>query len=286
MLITLAIPLLHLHMGVNDYAPPELVSTQASNLLSEKWSQGTQLKLEVVVTNFDQAQTQTAAENFAKAVLTLPGLSGPIGVETSSNGKVGMLSFTQAGTENDTANWDTVSKVRQKLVPQYFDNWLWLTNEAAFDLIYSILVVEYLAPANLHIKNIYNKLRSDDVLYIKSFIPDRPNRFDSNNAGWECKLPALDALFQPLSEYIASCNDNQQVATNLADWLNEVGADVVYRANLRIPTDGPTEFGKQFLKDFVYAIKNARKARKLLESKGYMSAERFDQLEAQLYEWS
>jgi RND superfamily putative drug exporter len=120
-MLSLAFPLLHIQLGINNVRPANLEGTQARNLLEQKWPQGSQLKLQVVITQYDQPQTQAKAETFKNTLLAVPGLSGPVETSISQDGKVGLLSFIQSGTLNDQANWNTVDRIRKAIVPQYFN---------------------------------------------------------------------------------------------------------------------------------------------------------------------
>ena len=118
-LVVLAVPVSHLRIGVTDITafPDQIDGVQAIKLLYAKWPQGTTLTLQVVVTDFDQPATQDALPGFEQAALAVPGLSGPPTVRPSSDGKVGMVSFTMAGSQNDPASQAIVREVRASVVP-------------------------------------------------------------------------------------------------------------------------------------------------------------------------
>jgi RND superfamily putative drug exporter len=122
LLIFLATPLLHIKLGFSQNNSDTLERVRASKLLNEKWPQGSELKLQVVVTQADQPQTQEAIKQFETAALQIPGLSGPVERIPSADGKVVMLSFLQSGGWNDQANQDIVRKVRSETIPAYFGN--------------------------------------------------------------------------------------------------------------------------------------------------------------------
>jgi len=123
-LLAAAYPVLHFKLGENDITafPEKLEGVQAIKVLNEKWPTGTNLKLTVVITQADQAETKAAIDKFRVEALKVKGLSEPMAYIVSSNGKVGQLSFTQAGSENDQLNQDAVTKLRTELVPNNLTN--------------------------------------------------------------------------------------------------------------------------------------------------------------------
>jgi uncharacterized membrane protein YdfJ with MMPL/SSD domain len=121
-LLVLAAPTLHLRIGVTDFTsfPDQIDGVQAVKLLNEKWPQGSTLGLSVVVTGFERPETKAAVEAFRTSGLTVPGLSGPVTVTPSRDGKVGLVSFTMAGTQNDPTSQAVVRHVRTSVVPAAF----------------------------------------------------------------------------------------------------------------------------------------------------------------------
>jgi uncharacterized membrane protein YdfJ with MMPL/SSD domain len=121
-LLFLAIPVLQLRLGITDFTsfPNQIDGVQAVKLLDAKWPQGTTLSLQVVVTGFDQPATKAAIPGLEQAALAIPGLSGPPTVEPSGDGKVGLISFTMAGGQNDPASQAIVRQVRTEVVPAAF----------------------------------------------------------------------------------------------------------------------------------------------------------------------
>lgn len=120
LLLVLAIPLLHIKLGFSESTSETLERVKVSRLMNEKWPQGSELKLQVVITKADQADTQEAIKKFETAALQIPGLSGPVERIPSADGKAVLVSFFQSGSWNDQANQDIVKKVRQELVPANF----------------------------------------------------------------------------------------------------------------------------------------------------------------------
>ncbi len=139
-LLTLAYPMLHLRLGSADISsfPDKLDGVQAISRLNEKWPQGSNLKLAVTVTQYDQEQTKVAIEKLKISALQIKGLSEPVNITPSSNGKVASVSFTMSGKGNDQANYDIVSKMRNETIPAAFSNAggskAYVTGDAAYTL--------------------------------------------------------------------------------------------------------------------------------------------------------
>ncbi|MBN9392259.1 MAG: MMPL family transporter [Chloroflexi bacterium] len=123
LMLALAYPVTQLKLGETDLSsfPAKLQVVQAFNLLNEKWPQGTELKLEAIVTQADRADTKASIEKFEIAASQVKGLSQPK-VTYSTNGKVADVALVMSGQQNDTANHDLVKKIRQEVVPANFGN--------------------------------------------------------------------------------------------------------------------------------------------------------------------
>ena len=139
-LILLALPVLHLRTGTTDItAFPKTVDGVAGILLlNEKWPQGTELQLQVVVTDADQPATQAAIEALKVEGLKQDGLSEPVTVTPSRDGKVAMVAFTMGGGLNDEVNRNLVRYVRSDVNPAVFaslpDVRTYVTGDAAFSV--------------------------------------------------------------------------------------------------------------------------------------------------------
>jgi uncharacterized membrane protein YdfJ with MMPL/SSD domain len=139
-LLVLASPALHLRTGIttNDVTtfPSSIDGVAGIKLLNEKWPQGTELQLQVVVTGADRPDTQAAIERLKTEGLKVAGLGEPTTVTPSHDGKVAMVSFTMGGSQNDDANRAVVREVRSRLTPTVFgslpDVRTYVTGEAAF----------------------------------------------------------------------------------------------------------------------------------------------------------
>ena len=119
LLLALASPVLHLRTGITDITafPASIDGVAGIRLLNEKWPQGTDLTLDVVVTNADRPATKTAIDRLKTEALKIVGLSEPVTDTPSRDGKVAMLSFTMAGDQNDEADRAIVRQARSQLVP-------------------------------------------------------------------------------------------------------------------------------------------------------------------------
>jgi RND superfamily putative drug exporter len=139
-LLALASPALHLRTGIttNDVTtfPSSIDGVAGLKLLNEKWPQGTELQLQIVVTGADRPDTQAAIERLKTDGLKVAGLSEPVTVTPSHDGKVAMVSFTMGGSQNDDSNRAVVREVRSSLTPEVFgsvpDVRTYVTGEAAF----------------------------------------------------------------------------------------------------------------------------------------------------------
>ena len=139
-LLLLASPVLTLRTGITDITafPNSIDGVAGIKLLNEKWPQGTELQLQVVVTDADQADTKAAIERLKTDGLKIAGLSEPVDVTPSHDGKVALVAFTMGGNRNDDANRDIVRKVRTELTPAVFaslpDVQTYVTGDAAFSV--------------------------------------------------------------------------------------------------------------------------------------------------------
>jgi RND superfamily putative drug exporter len=122
-LLALAFPVLHLRTGITDINafPDSIDGVAGIKLLDEKWPEGTELQLAVVVTTADQPDTLAAIERLKIDGLKIQGLHEPVAVTPSRDGKVALISFTMAGGQNDEVNRNLVRQVRSDLNPSVFN---------------------------------------------------------------------------------------------------------------------------------------------------------------------
>jgi uncharacterized membrane protein YdfJ with MMPL/SSD domain len=124
LLLALAAPILHLRIGVTDITgfPSSIDGVAGIRLLNEKWPQGTDLRLDVVVTHPDRTEVRAAIDQLKVDALEIPGLSGPPSERLSAQGDAALISFTMRGGLNDESNWSIVHRVREELRPRLFDD--------------------------------------------------------------------------------------------------------------------------------------------------------------------
>ena len=139
-LLLLAAPVLHLKTGLTDISafPDSIDGVAGYMVLQDKWPEGTELQLAVVVTRADEADTQAAIQRLRTEGLEVAGLNEPVEITPSRDGKVALVSFTMAGGQNDAANREIVRHVRADLNPAVFgglaDVQTYVTGGAAFSV--------------------------------------------------------------------------------------------------------------------------------------------------------
>ena len=139
-LVAVSIPATRLHMGQSDFDsfPDSIDAVGGVNLQNEKWPQGSDLMLQVVVTHADRPETQAAIDRLSERILALDGISGPPEARPSVDGTVALVSYVMAGGQNDQHNRDIVREVRRDIVPAAFagmdDVDAYVTGRAAFTL--------------------------------------------------------------------------------------------------------------------------------------------------------
>ena len=122
-LFLLALPVLHLRIGVTDITsfPDKIDGVQAIRLLNEKWPSGSTETMDVAVTGYDRPEVKAAVDAFEQQGLTVPGLGQPVKVYPSSDGTVALVTFTMGGNgQNDPASQATVREIRSTTVPAVF----------------------------------------------------------------------------------------------------------------------------------------------------------------------
>jgi putative drug exporter of the RND superfamily len=127
-------------MGQSDFDsfPDSIDAVGGVNLQNEKWPQGSDLMLQVVVTHADRPETQAAIDRLSERIQALDGISGPPEARPSVDGTVALVSYVMAGGQNDQHNRDIVREVRRDIVPAAFagmdDVDAYVTGRAAFTL--------------------------------------------------------------------------------------------------------------------------------------------------------
>ncbi len=122
LLLALAFPILHLRIGVTDITgfPTSIDGVAGIRLLNEKWPQGTDLRLDVVVTHPDRPNVRAAIDELKVRALEIHGLSGPPVERLSAQGDAALISFVMGGGPNDEANRAIIREVRGELRPELF----------------------------------------------------------------------------------------------------------------------------------------------------------------------
>jgi uncharacterized membrane protein YdfJ with MMPL/SSD domain len=139
-LLILALPVLQLRTGTTDITafPDSIDGVAGIKMLNEKWPRGTELQLQIVVTHADRADTKAAIETLKVEGLKLEGLSEPVTVTESRDGKAAMVAFIMAGSLNDEVNRNLVRHARSDLNPAVFaglpDVRTYVTGDAAFSV--------------------------------------------------------------------------------------------------------------------------------------------------------
>ena len=139
-LLLIAYPVLHLRTGVTDITgfPSSIDGVAGIRLQNEKWPQGTDLTLDVVVTDAQAPATVAAIDQLKTEALKVPGLSEPVNVTPSKDGQVALVTFTMGGSQNDTLNRDIVRTARTSLVPGIFGSLpnvhAYVSGDAAYSL--------------------------------------------------------------------------------------------------------------------------------------------------------
>jgi RND superfamily putative drug exporter len=122
LLLALAVPILHLRIGLTDITgfPSSIDGVAGIRLLNEKWPQGQDLRLDVVVTDPAREDVAAAIGELKTRVLAIPGVSGSPRERPSADGDATLISFTLGGNRNDEANRDIVRTARDELRPELF----------------------------------------------------------------------------------------------------------------------------------------------------------------------
>jgi uncharacterized membrane protein YdfJ with MMPL/SSD domain len=122
LLVALAAPILGLRVGLTDITgfPRSVDGVAGILLVNDRWPAGTDLTLDVVVTNPSRPDVRAAIDRLKAEALAIPGLSGPARESVSANGSAVLVSFTMSGNRNDEANRAIVQRVRGELRPAIF----------------------------------------------------------------------------------------------------------------------------------------------------------------------
>ncbi len=122
LLIVAATPVTRLHIGLTDLSgfPNTVDGVAGIRLVNEKWPRGGNVRLDVVITQADRVDVQTAIEQLKTDLLAIPGVSGPATGRLSQDGTAALVSVNLGGNRNDEVNRDIVRTVRNDLRPELF----------------------------------------------------------------------------------------------------------------------------------------------------------------------
>ncbi len=147
-LVLMALPVTKLQLGstTSDVTtlPHSVEGVRAWELLSNKWPQGRDLTLDIIVTNARQPQTAAAIDRFSADVKAgkFSGVDGSaVKVSYSGDGTVADIATPIPGSPNDLTNWDLARTFRATVVPSYFGSvagtQVYVAGDAAFTMDYA-----------------------------------------------------------------------------------------------------------------------------------------------------
>jgi uncharacterized membrane protein YdfJ with MMPL/SSD domain len=147
-LILVASPVSKLQLGstTSDVStlPHSVEGVRAWELISNKWPQGRNMTIEVIVTNARQPETDTAIQTFAAALKQgeIKGVNASTAaIDYSDDLTVADIHAAIPGGPNDLANWDLARNFRTSVVPGYFGSLqntkVYVSGEAAYTMDYS-----------------------------------------------------------------------------------------------------------------------------------------------------
>jgi RND superfamily putative drug exporter len=147
-LIAVAIPVAKMQLGstTSDVStlPHSVEGVRAWELISQKWPQGRELAIEVIVTGADKPETNAAIKSFTAALATgqIKGVNrDTVGVSVAGDGTVASIHASIPGGPNDIANWELARQFRSTIVPAYFGDLgnarAYVSGEAAFTMDYA-----------------------------------------------------------------------------------------------------------------------------------------------------
>ncbi len=122
LLVAIATPVTRLRTGTTEITglPSSIDGIAAIKLVNEKFPFGQNVRLDVVVTEANRADVQSAVVSLKDRILAIPGVSGPATGRLSADGAAQLLSFQLSGGRNDEANRAIVRQVRDQLRPEIF----------------------------------------------------------------------------------------------------------------------------------------------------------------------
>jgi 2-polyprenyl-3-methyl-5-hydroxy-6-metoxy-1,4-benzoquinol methylase len=138
-----------------------------------------------------------------------------------------------------------------------------------FDLVYASLVFEHVPHARQVLTQLYQQVvKPSGVLYLRDTI------LHQGEPGWTQAHPAIVKFAEIGLRYMASLNDNMDVAMSSASWLEEIGATEIEAIFTKIPIGGTTQLGLQMLRNSVMFVRNVAPT---LIKRGLVTQADFDQ---------
>ena len=121
-LLAAAAPVTRMRTGTTEITglPSSIDGIAAIKLVNEKFPFGQNLRLDVVVTNADDADVQAAIATLKEKLAEVEGLGELTAERTNDDGTVALMSFAMSGGRNDEANRVIVREVRNEIRPSIF----------------------------------------------------------------------------------------------------------------------------------------------------------------------
>jgi RND superfamily putative drug exporter len=147
-LLAVAFPVTKLQLGstTSDVStlPHSVEGVRAWDLITQKWPNGRELKVEVIVTDAKAPATAAAVTTFANDVKAgkITGLNASsMTLDTAADGTVVDISASIAGGPNDLTNWSMIRDLRSTVAPGYFGSLAntraYVSGNAAYTMDYS-----------------------------------------------------------------------------------------------------------------------------------------------------
>jgi RND superfamily putative drug exporter len=122
-LLVLTYPMLNLKLGMSglESYSDNIEGIKAAKTLEAKWTEGATLKTYVFMTNFKDPAVKEALTKFQAENTQIKGLFPTNELLTSNGGNVSIISFYMTGSRNSEANKALIVKLRQDVLPKYFN---------------------------------------------------------------------------------------------------------------------------------------------------------------------
>jgi SAM-dependent methyltransferase len=144
-----------------------------------------------------------------------------------------------------------------------------------FDFIFAIHVSGYLPQAKAYLAQLYERLNRGGVLYLRDVVTTQ------GGLGWVAPHPALESFLRLGMDYLAVLNQGLDVATSQAEWLKELGAELVEAIPLVLVGDGDSKLGQQTLR---LILLNFEATAPMLIHKGLCTQRQYEQARDRLFQ--